>query len=371
MGPRASTSTFTPTPRVPDSVPPLPVKGGVRRSSGVMRLNTIDFDLVNAARRIVENSLGVVRGERMLIIVDRARHDIAPALVEVTRNLGAACELLILEDIEARPVREVPAVISAAMKNAQASILLVGFVDGEQPMRGDYLEAVRVLGLRHAHMVGVTKHSMLAGFSVDPARILDTTRAVRTRLRSDSVLKVRSLAGTNLTVKLNPSFRWAEHVGVIRPGRWENLPSGELMTSPGEISGLFVCDASMGGPFGQAAGLLTRSPVRFEIEANLVKSVSSSNHALQRDVESFLRSEHHADRVGTIVLGTNVGILKPVGELICDQNLPGLHLGLGSTFPDKTGAPSTTRAQLSLTAAGSDVDLDGAPLLRSGRYMIV
>ncbi len=336
-----------------------------------MRLHTIDFDLMNAARRIVESSLGVVRGERVLIVVDRARNDIAPALVEVARNADAACELLILEDIEARPVRAVPVAISAAMKNAQASILLIGFVDGEQPMRVDYLEAVRVLSLRHAHMVGVTRHSMLAGFSVDPTRILDTTRAVRTRLRPDSTLKVRSSAGTDLTIKLNSAFRWAEHVGVIRPGRWENLPSGELMTSPGEIAGVFVCDASMGGPFGQAAGLLTRTPVRFEIEANIVKAVWSIDRTLQREVESFIRREHHADRVGTIVLGTNVGILAPVGELICDQNLPGLHLGLGSTFPEKTGAPSATRAQLSLTAASSDVDLDGAPLLRSGRYMIV
>lgn len=336
-----------------------------------MRLHTVDFDIVNAARRIVESSLGVVRGERVLIIVDRARNELAPALVEVTRNLGATCEQLMLENIEPRPIRTIPAAISAAMKTAQASILLIGFEDGEQPMRMDYLEAVRLQGLRHAHMVGVSRRSMLAGFSVDPARILDTTRAVRTRLRPDSVLKLRSPTGSDLTVKLSPAYRWAEHVGVIRPGRWENLPSGELMTAPGEISGVFVCDASMGGPFGQAAGLLTRTPVRFEIEAGIVKGVSSIDRALQREVESFLRREHHADRVGTIVLGTNVGILAPIGELICDQNLPGMHVGLGSTFPDKTGAPSSTRAQLSLTGASSDVDLDGAPLLRSGRYMIV
>lgn len=336
----------------------------------MVKLETIDFDIVNSARRIIEGSLGVVRGERAFLLLDKARHDLAAALYETVRSLGAACDILELEDLEERPVRVLPSKVRAGLAKSQASIMLIGFEEGEQPMRLEYLEIVRDLSLRHAHMVGVTRRSLLAGFSVDPARILDATRAVRTRLRPDSTLKLRTPAGSDLTVKLTPAYRWAEHVGVIRPGRWENLPSGELMTAPAEVSGVFVCDASMGGGFGAAAGLLTRSPVRLEIDAGVVRGISCPDRSLQRELEAFMRREHHADRIGTIILGTNVGILAPVGELICDQNLPGLHITLGSTFPDMTGAPSQTRAQLSLTCAGSDVDLDGAPLLRSGRYMI-
>jgi hypothetical protein len=40
------------------------------------------------------------------------------------------------------------------------------------------------------------------------------------------------------------------------------------------------------------------------------------------------------------ILGTIVGITEPIGELVCDQNLPGLHLSLGTTFPEMTGAPA-------------------------------
>jgi len=336
----------------------------------MVRLEAIDFDIVNAARRIIEGALGVVRGERIVLLLDRARRDLGPSLVEVARSSGATCELIELDDVEPRPVRQLPRRIDAALRAAQASIMLIGFVDGEHPMRLEYLELVRDLGLRHAHMVGVTRRSLMAGFSVDPARILDTTRSVRTRVRPTSVFKLRTPAGADLTVKLNPAYRWTEHVGVIRPGRWENLPSGELMTAPDEVNGVFVCDASMTGPFGAAAGLLTRNPVRLEIEASVVKSVSCVDRGLQREMESFLRREHGADHIGTIILGTNVGILAPIGEPICDQNLPGLHISLGSTFPEMTGAPSTTKAQISLTCAGSDVDLDGVPLLRNGRYMI-
>ena len=362
------------------AVSPASVRGGaasrpagqpaLRRSSPLLKLSPEDFDLVNAARRILEGSLSLVPGETALVIVDRARESLVAPLVEVAKLSGAKAEVVVLEDVAMRPVHELPAPVEEKLARAQATVLLVGFVEGEHTMRLQLLERVRELGLRHAHMVGVTRRTMLAGFSVDPTRILDATRAVRMRLRPGSVLHARTSAGTDLRVKLHPAHRWAEHVGVIRPGRWENLPSGELMTAPEQVDGVFVCDASAGGPFGAAAGLLTRTPIRLEIEASAVKSVSCNDSVVQRGMESFIALDRGSGQVGTIVLGTNVGLLAPIGELVCDQNLPGMHLSLGSSFPEVTGAPATTTAQLSLTSSGGDVDLDGAPLIRAGRYMV-
>jgi leucyl aminopeptidase (aminopeptidase T) len=303
--------------------------------------------------------------------LDEARRDLGPALVEVAVAAGAKADLFELEQVESRPIRQLPRAIADALETAQASVLMVGFNDSEAPMRLQLLEEVRRLNLRHAHMVGITRKSLLAGFTVDPSRILDTTRAVRTRVRPDSKLKLRTPAGSDLDVKLDPAFRWAEHVGVIRPGRWENLPSGELMTAPSEVHGVFVADASIGGRFGQTAGLLARNPIRFEIEHNEVKRVTCTDRQLQRDVEQFIHQDPYAHFVGTIIIGTNIGITEPIGELVCDQNTPGLHMSLGSTFPEKTGAPTRTRIQITMTSMHGDVDLDGTPLIRNGRYMIV
>ncbi len=335
-----------------------------------MRMSAVDFDLVNAARRIFEGSLSLVPGERAVVMVDRERSELMPPLVEVANLIGARCDIFVLEELAPRPHYNLHPTIDAALSSAQATILIVGFVEGEQPMRFRVLERIRELGIRHAHMVGVSRRTLLAGFSVDPTRILDATRAVRMRLRPNSALALRTPAGSDLRVRLNPAHRWAEHVGVIRPGRWENLPSGELMTAPEFVEGVFVADASAGGAAGAAAGVLTRTPIRLEIQDSVVRSVSCPDSAVQRGIEQFISQERACARVGTVVLGTNVGILNPVGELICDQNLPGLHISLGSTFPEITGAPPTTNHQLSLTCQASDVDLDGTPLLRAGRYMV-
>jgi aminopeptidase len=349
-----------------------------------LRFGAIDYDLANAARRAIEGALGVVRGEHVVLVVDRSRRDVGTALLEVARDIGADPIVHELESHGERPLRQLPEAIRSALGRAQASLVNIAFEDGEIAMRLEILDAVRAMSLRHAHMVGVSRKSLIAGFSVDHSRILDTTRAVRTRLRPDSQLRVRSAAGTDLEIRLDPAMRWAEHVGVIRPGKWENLPSGKLTTCPAAVRGVFVVDASIGAQFGQALGLLERAPVRLEVEGSMCKSVRCSDRAIQREVESFLQREHNLTRVGGICLGTNVGILSPTGDIIADQNLPGLHLVFGSDgtsaaqpwrgphqgASDQTGASWSTRAQLPVTSASADVDLDGAPLLRAGRYMV-
>jgi leucyl aminopeptidase (aminopeptidase T) len=335
-----------------------------------LRLSSIDFDVVNAARRVLEGSLGLVPGESVLLLLDEARKDLAPAFEEVTRSIGATPVIQVLEDLGTRPARSLPTAVAQAMDRVQASVLLVGFHEGEQPMRAELIHGAQARGLRHAHMVGVTRRSLLAGFSVDPSRIVEASRAVRLRLRPDSRLRLRSPAGSDLEVTLHPSHRWLEHVGAIRPGRWENLPAGELVTAPRSVDGVFVADGSIGGHVGAGAGLLAHKPIRIELEGGAVKNVSCFDLGLKREVESFLRRERGSDRVGTVIVGTNVGIVAPVGEPLCDQNVPGLHLGLGASFHEQTGAPPTTRLQLTLTGGRADLDLDGVPIVRSGRYMI-
>jgi aminopeptidase len=336
-----------------------------------LRMAELDFDVVNSSRRIIEGSLGVVAGERVAIIVDSPREALGNTLAEVVRTAGAEPELVMLEQLGTRPIRGVPEALRAVLGRVQASVMLVGWHDGERPMRAEFVDLVGKLNIRHAHMVGVTRRAMLAGFSVDPHRIVDATRAVRTRLRPDSVLRLRTPAGSDFEVKVDPKCRWQERVGIVRPGKWENLPSGELFTCPADANGTFVADGSMGGHFGAAAGLLATAPVRFEIKTGTVRSVSCLDRALARAVEEFLRSEPNADRVGMVILGTNIGMHQASGELVCDQNLPGLHIGFGATYPEQTGASWNAPTQLTMTAVGADVDLDNAPLLRSGRYLIL
>ncbi len=336
-----------------------------------LRLGTVDFDLAQAARRVVEGSLGVVAGDRIVIVVDEARTALGAALADAAITVGGLSEVVVLERLGKRPLRSLPTPLRELLGQAQASVMLVSFEEGESDMRRAVVDAVAELQLRHGHMVGLGRRSLLTGFSVDPQRVLDATRAVRMRLRPDSVLRLRSPSGSDLTVKLDPKVRWNERVGLIRPGRWENLPSGELFTCPADVNGVYVADACVGGAVGAQAGVLERTPVRFEIRGGVCRTIQCPDRLLAAGIDSALKAERHGDRVGMVILGTNVGIRDATGEVICDQNLPGLHLGFGATMSDQNGATWDSRTQLLCASRGGDVDLDGAPLLRDGRYLVL
>jgi aminopeptidase len=374
-GLNAVTSRPPPRPSAPigrlaSSVPPRPSSRPPSRPSIPSFPLLNDFEIVVAARRVLEEALSVVRGDIVVVIVDRARADLGAILADVTHMIGARAKRVVLEELGPRPLKGMPYEIATALDEAQASILLISVEENEIAFRREMLAIVGARKLRHAHMVGVSRRSMIAGLSVDPARIFSTTRAVRMRLRADSIFHLRTSAGSDLTVRLDPACRWTEHVGVIRPGRWENLPSGALVTVPADVRGVFVADGSIGGDFGTAAGLLSCKPVRVEIDSGLCRVVKCVDRSLQRSVEQFLRRDPSGDRVGTVILGTNVGLRDPLGDALADQNLPGLHISFGAAFPDETGSHWTARTQLPMTAAAADVDLDGVALVRAGRYLV-
>src|SRR5579863_10504483 len=85
---RRSAAKVAVTPTTPSSIR--------RPSTSSLRLPAIDFDLANAARRIIEGSLGVAGGERVVILVDRSRHDLGVTIEEVAKANGAKTVMLVL-----------------------------------------------------------------------------------------------------------------------------------------------------------------------------------------------------------------------------------------------------------------------------------
>jgi leucyl aminopeptidase (aminopeptidase T) len=188
-------------------------------------------------------------------------------------------------------------------------------------------------------------------------------------MQPSSKISARSAAGTRLEIEMAPHLRWVASGGVVKPGAWINVPYGQLITSPANVRGVYVADASMSGPVGARAGILAGKPIRLTLEGGRVKGVECPDRALQLHVERFIAEGEGHDRVGCVNLGANLGIVTPAGENLHDEHMPGLHLMLGDNYRERTGATWTSRGQLAFTMAESDVELDGVPLLRRGRYV--
>ena len=76
------------------------------------------------------------------------------------------------------------------------------------------------------------------------------------------------------------------------------------------------------------------------------------------------------NRVGHLVIGANPGVLAPIGEVMVDACAPGLQIVFGWTNRTVTGASWTTQASLALAGSSGDLNVDGAALLRGGRFAL-
>jgi hypothetical protein len=339
----------------------------VRRISG-----SIDAGLAVAAHRLVEGALGVVPGERVVLVHDEGQRDFAEFVIEAIEGARGEVVAFRLEELGPRPHPRLHERIAQAMEEAQISVLLVSLHPGELQMRSELVDLAERRRLRHGHMVGVSRASLLAGFSVDPHRIAEKARALTARLRFDSRIRVKSAAGTDLLVELGPRCRWVEHGAVVPPGRRVNLPGGELVTSPANTSGVYVVDGTYAdGDGALPGGRLATTPVTLRIDASRVHAVECTRDpSLARAIADRLARVPNLDRVGLVGFGLNLGLTGPVGDIFTDQKVPGVHVSLGESFPQRTGALVTAKTWVAFTAVETDADVDKIAVLRRGRYMV-
>jgi aminopeptidase len=327
-----------------------------------------NFGLVSPAIRIVSGSLGLVFGERLVVFCDRSRVPLAQALIDVAEELKARAQLVVLEDVELPREDGLLDYVLELLSDAQASVLLLG-TEHSRPIRQAFVEATERLRIRHAHMIGLSQRGFVEGFAADPSRLADMLQAVGRRLAGARKLSYRTPAGTQLEIVMPSDARWTERGQLIRPGKFSNLPGGQLNALCEAVDGVYVADGSSNVAFA-GSGDLRSNPVSFTIARGVVERVACSSAAVKKDVEAFLESEEHMHRVGHLVIGANPGVLGPIGEVMVDACAPGLQIVFGWTNRTVTGASWSTQASLALAGSSGDLDVDGAALLRGGRYVL-
>jgi aminopeptidase len=326
-----------------------------------------DFALIAPASRVVTEILAVEPIDRLLIAHDAANEEVARAFEFAGNERKARVDRVDWETLAPRPWTSCPSILLAALREATATILAVSNEDGEYGARFAFLQAAT--RARHVHMIGTSRRAFLNVLSASLARIFEINQRLRESMRPTSRLSVRSAAGTSCEIETAPHLRWVANGGALRPGQWLNVPFGALVTSPASVSGIYVADAAMGGTYGGRIGSLATRPLRLVIEGGRVRSVECRDSALRSHVERFIAEGQGHERVGLVSLGTNVGLLNPIGELSHDENVPGLHVALGDNLGARTGATWTAHGQLAFAIAQCDVELDGVPLIRNGRYV--
>ena len=326
-------------------------------------------ELSAAAKNAVEVCLDAKEGERATIICDKASAKGSACIAREMQEAGIMAETFVIEDFGKRPILRFPAAVTEAMENSDLSVFWAIPQPGELRARLQILDIALEKKLRHAHIMGIRIDHFISGLNVDYRKIEALQDRLMEMLRRTEEVRVTSPAGTILSVPLEKDQQFVGVTGIIKPGGWENLPSGQLMCAPATASGTFVADGSMGEWFGTRYGEISSNPMQVEIEDGRMKDARCLNRRLAREFILYVRSNPNGDRVGEFSFGTNIGLRDYTGITSIDENVPGCHVAFGSPPPplnEVVGWESKTK--VSLIGKFVDMFFDSTQVMSKGQY---
>lgn len=322
-----------------------------------------------AASILVVSALALRRRDSVVVIDDDASRNIGRAICRAAQRLGAVPIACNLDRFGARPLVKLPGELQARLAEASASVFVATCVARELELRQALLRLVPKHGLRHGHLPGISELAFQQGMRVDYARVARAGEQLLQLLRGVRKLECTAPHGTEIEVALPEHPQWSAQLGELQPGRWGNLPAGCLYTTPLDVNGIFVANASLGTELGRSRQARHEQPVSLCLRAGKVVRVECADQGLRAQLEALFAHGPNSDRVGLVALGVNAGLVEAAGESLVDQNLPGLHLAIGDPAVGITGAEFSAKSSIAACQFGSSVRADGAPLIRRGRLL--
>lgn len=331
----------------------------------LIREHPVDALLIEGARNAIRTCLGLEAEQRLVLVVEAEHESLAAAFLLAADEVGARTAVRL---VDARKAAHSPFVASLQeqLQDADASLFL-GSIDG---LPSSFRHAVINAGgarRRHGHMPGVTAAMMQQSMRTDYEEVRALTARLAARLEGDVTLHVRSPRGTDLHVRCAPSSAWYREDGVLHGPGWTNLPAGELLTCPLSVDGVLVPDGGVWDSHNQPVTHADRLQLRFE--GGHVIAIDGSSGSDPEALLAQLDTAPNLRRVGQAAFGTNVGVVAAVGNVLQDLKMPGFHLSLGHTRPEHTGASWSCPFEVPLLMRRPDVTVDGAPLLKNGRFV--
>ncbi|MBV9760139.1 MAG: aminopeptidase [Acidobacteriaceae bacterium] len=336
------------------------------------RLNKEWFDpeLKPGAHNAVFVCLKVQPQEKVTVITDWACEEIAASLIAELDACGCTYNTFVLEEVEQRPLTDMPESILHDLESSQVSIFAVQAQPNELRTRMQMCEVINRKKLRHAHMVNIEKKIMLEGMRADFNKVDELTLRVMNIVNKAQTIRAVTPAGTDVTAQLSPEYKWIKTSGIISPEKWGNLPGGETFTSPLEVNGTFVVDGVVGDYLCAKFGDIQKTPLTLRVERNRLVEAHSENEELQDEFWRYTHRDENSDRVGEFAIGTNLALQNVVGNILQDEKIPGVHMAFGDPYGSHTGAKWTSSTHIDVVGRNFDIWADHRPIMSSGRFLV-
>jgi leucyl aminopeptidase (aminopeptidase T) len=317
--------------------------------------------------------MGVHEGDRVYIITDTAREDLATLVADACAERGAfAPAVHRLEEFGDRPLTVFPDTLREALVAAQPTVTyyIATALPGELGLRLPLLPFLaQELKVRHGHMIGIDAPVMADAMCADYDRVYARTMQIYDLVRVARTMHITSTKGTNLVATFSPDLRWVPcHGRYLEQGSWGNLPEGEVYTSPLTLEGQLFADV-LGDFFSAKYGVLPE-PVVLEVQNSHITEVITANDTLRNELHDYFWNAPNGRRAGEFAIGTLEGLSGLTGNLLQDEKMPGLHVAFGNPYPQFTGADWSSPVHCDCVVSECTITVDGQEIMRKGAFVV-
>lgn len=321
---------------------------------------------------------GINSSDRVVIVTDRETLRVGNALKSAAEGTGAHVEFILMEDLGERPLTSLPLEIAKRIRasNPTISFFAAAMKEGELGFRAPLITMLTgEFNVRHVHMPGVTD-AVVGGEAMcaDYGEVRRITASVLNIVNNAQVISVSAPNGTDLRIFLDhrhEELGWYPDDGEVKqPGKFANLPGGEVFTSPLSVNGTFVT-MLLGDYFAKKYGVMEH-PVKITIRDSRMVSVSCEDKQIEAEVYSYLKKGTNTDRVGEFAIGTNIGVTRFIGNMLADEKAAGIHIAFGDPLGDETGAKWTVdpMQHCDMVVQGCTISVDGRKIMDNGHFTI-
>ncbi|MGW4201765.1 aminopeptidase [Streptomyces sp. NPDC004726] len=326
-------------------------------------------DLTRGAAELVRTCLAVTGTDRVLVLTDRRTRRLAEVIAGQARTITTAT-VAEIPDIAAgyeAARREIGRVLDAC----EPTVTVFAAADPGDLLAWDptFWAHLERFGARHAHMPALDDACLGIGMAVDYAEVARFTLGVRDALSDCRSMRITSATGTDLSLTCDPARPWTPFTGLYQcGGQGGRLPQGEVFCTPLTADGVLAVSV-VGYPFNAESGLLAE-PLLIEVADGSAVGLRHPDTALESRLRDWLGDAPNGLRLGELALGTNRKLPAITGNLLFDENVPGVHIAFGHPFPEYTGADWESPVHVDMVVERPTVHADGLAVLAAGQYRV-
>lgn len=314
----------------------------------------------------VNSCVKVKPNENVVILTDNKIKAVATRIAEAVKKITPNLKTYTLDDYGKRPFK-IPPFILEAIKKSDATFVITEYIYGDVPVLYEPINsAVTKSRTRMAALVDIDESLLKDGMNADYEKIGKFSKKIYRVVKNAKKIRVVTDLGTDITVTLG--YKWAIFDGIPKPGKWVNLPDGEVLTSPKNIRGKVVVDGSI-----EFLGLLGQNPLQVEIKDGfaLKESVFCARKEIKDKFnELVFTTDENSSRVGEFAFGTNLFLKNLSGNLLQDEKFPSIHIAFGDPHGSMTGAKWKSNNHMDAIILTPTVFVDGVRVMEKGRYLI-